>query len=353
MALPGSALILPALVLALLTAGCSTSRSGSSKSGSAQTVTITDMLGRKVTMPKTIHRVLALHPIPTGLLAILAPQEQVGVDSYFQRSLKNHDLYTDAEYKRLSSLPVTGVYFTGLSIEEILALHPDVVITMVNDKNIDKEQQQTGIPFFAVSKAPTSSYETSIRLVGKIVGQQKRADAMADFWAKTVQSVEDTAVKATRHPTVLYTGKNGHTTSVPGKNTVFGSTIDTAGGQSIGDQLSSAFASNESNPVSMEQIVEWNPDVIIASGAASRNTIMTDPQWHALKAVRAGHIYAPRAFAGLDGLQAVLGMVWTQGVLLEGDDPAAEAHLTSVMQSYYQLFYDHTLTAAQIAQPAR
>lgn len=248
---------------------------------------------------------------------------------------------------------MTGVYCTGLSIEQILALHPDVVITMVSDKNIDKEQQQTGIPFFAVSKAPTPSYATSIRLIGQIVDQQKRADEMADFWTKTVQSVQDTTGKATRHPTVLYVGKSGNTPSTPGKNTVFGSTIDTAGGQNVGDQLPSAFASKESNAVSMEQIVNWNPDVIIASRAANKDRIMTDPQWHALKAVQAKHVYSPRTFAGLDGLQAVLGMVWTQGVLLEGDDDAAEAHLTSLMQSYYNLFYGHTLTAAQIAEPAR
>jgi iron complex transport system substrate-binding protein len=351
--LPGPALILSALVLMLLVADCSASSSSLDKAGPGGTITMTDMLGRKVTMPKTIHRVLALHPIPTGLLAILAPEDQVSVDSYFQRSLKTHDLYTDAEYKRLSNLPVTGVYFTGLSIEQILELHPDVVITMVSDKNIEKEQEQTGIPFFAVSKAPTSSYATSIRLVGQIVGQQKRADEMADFWAKTVQSVQDATAKATHHPTVLYVGKNGTTPGTPGRNTVFGSTIDTAGGQSVGDQLPSAFASNESNPVSMEQVMNWNPEVIIASGTANKDRIMADPQWHPLNAVQTRRVYAPRAFAGLDGLQAVLGMVWTQGVLLEGDNDAAEAHLTALMQTYYQLFYGHTLTAEQVAEPAR
>lgn len=326
---------------------------GSNEHEAGGTVTITDMLGRKVTMPKTIHRVLALHPIPTGLLAIMAPQEQVSVDSYFHRSLETHEFeYTAAEYKRLSSLPVTGVYFNGLSTEQILVLHPDVVITMRGDTNIEKEQQQTGIPFFAVSKAPTSSYATTIRLVGQIVGQQKRGDEMADFWAKTTQSVQDKAAKASHHPTVLYTGKNGNMTGTPGKNTVFGSTLDTAGGQNVGDQLPQAFAARESNTVSMEQVAQWNPDIIIASGAEAKNKIMTDPQWRMLKAVEARRVYVPRAFAGLDGLQAVLGMVWVQGVLLEGDDAAAEAHLTSVMQSYYKLFYGHTLTAAQIAQPA-
>ncbi len=335
------------VALALLSAGCP----GMGESGG--TVTITDMLGRKVTMPRTIHRVLALHPIPTGLLAIMAPQAQVSVDSVFQRSLKTHgSLYTTDEYERLTHLPVTGVYFNGMSAEQILELHPDVVITMVGDSNIDREQQQTGIPFFAVSKAPTSSYETTIRLVGQIVGEQKRADEMADFWAKTVQSVEDTAAKASRHPTVMYVGKNANTLGVPGRNTVFGSSIDTAGGQNVGDQLPAAFASRESNTVSIEQVVRWNPDVIIASRAATREEIMTNPQWSTLRAVQAGHVYTPRAFAGLDGLQAVLGMVWVQGVLLQGDDSTAEAHLTPVMQSYYKLFYGHALTAEQIAEPA-
>ena len=341
------------IMLAVFAAGCSSSKNTAESKGSGATVTITDMLGRKVTMPKTIHHILALHPIPTGLLAIMAPQDQVSIDQVFQKSLKNNQpQYTTEEFNRLSGLPVTGVYFMGLSTEQILKLHPDVVITMVGDTNIDKEQQQTGIPFFAVSKAPTSDYETTIRLVGQIVGQQKRANEMADFWAKTVQSVQDASAKATQHPSVMYTGKNGNTTNIPGKNTVFGSTIDTAGGQNVGDQLPSADASNEDNAVSIEQIVKWNPDIIIAAGAATKNKMMTDPQWASLQAVQGHHVYAPRAFAGLDGLQAVLGMVWAQGVVLDGDDAAAEAHLTSVMQDYYKLFYGHTLTSAQIAQEA-
>lgn len=339
--------------LALLAATCPASSGGSNTGESGGTVTITDMLGRKVTMPRTIHRVLTLHPIPTGLLAIMAPQDQVSVDSVFERSLKTHgSLYTPAEYQRLSNLPVTGVYFNGMSAEQILELHPDVVITMVGDTNIDKEQQQTGIPFFAVSKAPTSSYETSIRLIGRIIGQQERADEMADFWAKTVRSVQDAAAKATRHPTVMYVGKNANTIGIPGRNTVFGSTIDTAGGQNVGDHLPTAFAARESTTVSLEQVVNWNPEVIIASGAGIREEIMTNPQWHALHAVQAGRVYTPRAFAGLDGLQAVLGMVWVQGVLLDGDDAAAETRLTSAMQNYYKLFYGHALTAGQVMEPA-
>ncbi len=342
------------LVILALLLSVGAAFSGSSANGpSGGTVTLTDMLGRKVTMPKTIRRVLALHPIPTGLLALLAPQAQVAVDSFFQRPGKTRDsLFTSDESIRLGKLPVVDVYFRHPGAEEILALHPDLVITMIADANIEEEQQLTGIPYFAVSKAPTSSYENTIRLIGQIVGQKKRADEMADFWANTVQSVQDRAAKAPYRPTVLYTGKNGNSLSAPGRNTVFGSTLDTVGGRSVGDELPAAFASKETNTVSLEQILAWNPDVIIASGASARNKIMTDPQWHSLKAVQAGRVYAPRAFAGLDGLQAVLGMVWAQGVLLDGDNAAAEAHLTSVMQTYYKLFYGHTLTAAQIAQPA-
>jgi iron complex transport system substrate-binding protein len=338
-------------VLLLLVAVCSASSNSSDKGGFGGTVTITDMLGRQVTMPKTVHRILALHPIPTGLLAILAPQQQVSVDAVFQRSLKNSEsLYTVAEYRRLNNLPVTGVYFSGLSTEQLLSLQPDVVITLAGDTNIDKAQQLTGIPFFAVSKAPTSSYETTIRLIGQIVGQQKRANELADFWAQTTQSVKDRAAKVSYHPTVLYT-RSGDSLSVPGKNTVFGSSIDTAGGQNLGDQLPPDFAQRESAAVTLEQVVTWNPEVIITSGA-TREKILADPVMHKLKAVQTGRVYTPRAYAGLDGLQALLGLVWTQCVLLDGNSAAAEDHVTSVMQSYYKLFYGHTLTAEQIARPA-
>jgi iron complex transport system substrate-binding protein len=341
------------VVVLLALTGCGAG--GGHGTAKAQSVTITDMLSRQVRIPKDIRRVLALHPIPTTLLELLAPRQIVSVDAVFALSLNPDDArFSPTQMSSLKSLPVTGVYFKGLDPEQLVRLRPDVVITMTGDTNIDREQTRTGIPFFAVSKVPTQSYERTIRLIGQIVGRGERADQMAAFWTRQVASVKaKTATVATgRRPTTMYTGKNGDIFGIPGKDTVFGSTIDAAGGSYIGKALSTGHAGTENNPVSVEQIVRWDPDVIIVASTRAKDAITGDPRWRTIKAIRDGRVYVPPRYAGLDGLQAVLGMVWTQGVLLGPDDPNTRATLAAITQDYYRLFYGHPLTPAQIGQLA-
>lgn len=344
-----------AIVVAVMCfAGCS-SYSPEAGGNSSRTITITDMLGRNVRMPKDIHRILALHPIPTTLLELLGPEQIVSVDTVFTRSLKSDDArFSPLQMSSLKSLPVTGVYFKGFDPEQIVRLHPDVVITMTGDTNIDREQKRTAIPFFAVSKTPTSSYETTIRLIGLILGQDGRAKLMAAFWAQTIASVEakTATVAASQRPSVMYTGRNGDILGIPGKATVFGSTIETAGGSYVGKELPAAQAGTENNPLGIEQIVAWDPDVIIVASTGARDKMMQDPRWRTINAVQDGRVYVPPRYGGLDGLQAVLGMVWTQSVLLDHDRVNARAALAAVTQNYYRLFYGHTLTSTQIDQLA-
>ena len=338
----------------VLLAGCSATVTDAGTT-EAQTVTITDMAGRQVTIPRAVHRILALHPIPSTLLEILAPDQIVGIDAVLSRSLNGDDArFSAQQLSALRSLPVTGVYFRGFDAEQLIRLHPDLVITMTGDKNIDREQQRTGIPFVAVSKTPTSDYEQTIRLIGQIVGARDRADAMAAFWSQTVAAVRarTATVPAGGRPRVMYTGKNGDLLGIPGKDTVFGSSITAAGGNYVGEALPAGHTLAENNPVSIEQIVSWDPAVLIVASIRARDAIVNDPRWRTVKAVQDGRVYVPPRYAGMDGLQAVLGMVWAQGVLLGSDDAEAHASLTATMQRYYQLFYGHRLTADQLDQLA-
>jgi iron complex transport system substrate-binding protein len=190
--------------------------------------------------------------------------------------------------------------------------------------------------------------------IGQIVGRADRANRMAAFWARHVAAVQarTATVSTSRRPKVMYTGKSGDILGIPGKQTVFGSTIDAAGGRYLGDQLPAARADTENNPVSIEQIVTWNPDVVIVASTGAKVKVLQDPRWRTIKAVRDGHVYVPPQYGGLDGLQAVLGMVWTQSVVLEHDDAGARAAFKAVTQSYYTLFYGPSLTSTQIDQLA-
>ncbi len=340
---------------ALLLVGCSSSTpsDGGSSQADASTRTVTDMLDRKVVVPQQVDRVLALHPIPTTLIARLAPDAQVSVDTVYQnRYLTDTSLqvYTPDRLTALKALPVTNVYFKEPSDEQLLELDPDVVITMVGDQQIDERQDQLGIPTVAVSKSPIAVYEQTIRLVGQVVGNEKDADAMADFWRDTAAAVqtETDKVPQSERPTVMYTGQNGNLLVTPGSSTVFGTSITQAGGKNVGDSLSGTDV--EANEISIEQVIAWDPDIIIAASQEVKDQIMAAPEWAPLSAVQNDKVVVPPAYASMDGLTAVVGMVWAQGVLLHGDDADAQDHLAEVMREYYTLYFERDITDAEIAQ---
>lgn len=337
---------------ALMLVGCAGDTPSDDRSD-ATTRTVTDMLDREVVVPQQVDRILALHPIPTTLIARLAPGAQVSVDTVYQnRYLTDTSLpvYPADRLAALTSLPVTNVYFKDPSAEQLLELDPDVIITMVGDPQVDERQNQLGIPTVAVSKSPIAAYEQTIRLVGQVVGNEKDADAMADFWRDTaaaVQAETDTVPEGER-PTVMYTGQNGNLLVTPGSDTVFGTSIGQAGGKNLGDSLSGT--DNESNEITVEQVIAWDPDVIIAASQEVKDQIMTLPEWAPLSAVSNDQVFVPPAYASMDGLTAIVGMVWAQGVLLHGDDADARAHLAEVMREYYTLYFGFDITDDQIAQ---
>lgn len=326
-------------------------------SPSPATIVLTDMLDRQVTVPSQTTHILALHPIPSFILWRLAPDKQVSVDWVFQRRYLADDApgyFSDAEFERLKQLPVTGTYFKGLNPEQIAALTPDVVVTMQGDAQVDRLQEQLSIPFFAVSKEPLANYAETIRLLGKITGNEADAEKMAQFWDRTIQEVtaESSKIPDDQRLNVLYVGQSDNILATPGKETVFGSSIDLAGGNNLGDQLTDNPKS-EHIAISPEQILQWNPDVIIAMTGTAKNLIMDDPAWQSLDAVKAGKVYVPPEFGGMDGIDAIMGLVWFQGILLHDNDAAFQQSFAEKMKEFHSLFYKRDITPEEIARPAK
>ncbi len=338
-----------AVVMALvMLSGCQKIGKANSSSNS-----ITDFDQRTVTMPAQVNRVLGLHPVSTYAIWRLAPDKLISVDWVFQwmylQSTSTKYL-SDADIAKLSKLPVTGTFFAKMNTEQVISLKPDVIITLDSDINVDKLQQQAKIPVVAVGKEPLSGYEDTFRMVGKIVGNGQEADKLADFWDKTLKTAQAETAKVpdSKKLKVFYTGKLGNVLTTVGKNTIMGSVIDMAGGINLGDQLSDT--GNESATVSMEQILAWNPDIIIVATEGGKQQIMNDPRWKNLTAVKEGKVYVPPQYGDLDSVQSILGLVWTQGLLLHNNDAASKAYLAQEMKAYYPLFFNRQITDQQINQ---
>lgn len=346
----GAAIVLSLTVLA----GCSKAVVTSDKTTPTQ-VTIKDMVGRDVTIPSNVQKILALHPIPSYFLYRLAPDNVVSKDMVFDTRYLGKDsvkVYSEADREKLSKLPTTGVYFKGLNPEQLLQIKPDVLITMTKDPKINDLETKVNIPIIAISKDTMADYEASMRLIGKIVGNETEANKLADYWQKTISEVKSKASKipSDKRAKVFFAGANG-VLSTPGAQTIMASIVETAGGNNVAKGLT-GNQTDESLTVSLEQILKWNPEVIIVGTQKAKDQIMTDAAWKEITAVKNNKVYVQSRYASLDGVTALMGLTWLEGKLYSNDSEF-NPYFENKMKEFYLLFHNYPINPDQIKEVAK
>ena len=318
-------------------------------------VQIKDMAGREVTIPSNVKRILALHPIPSYFLYRLAPDKVVSKDMVFDTRYLGKDsikVYSDADREKLSKLPTTGVYFKGLEPEQLLQLKPDLIISMTKDPKINDLATKVNIPIIAVSKDTMADYEETMRLIGKIVGNETEANKLADYWQKTIDEVKSkvSLIPSDKRVKVFFAGANGVLTT-PGAKTIMASIVETAGGDNVAKGLT-GNQTDESLTVSLEQILKWNPEVIIVGTQKGKEQIMSDAAWKEIAAVKNNKVYVQSRYASLDGVTALMGLAWLEGKLYTNDSEFTP-YYERTMKEYYLLFHNYPITPEQIVEVAK
>lgn len=269
-------------------------------------VTLTDGLRRKVTLAGPAQRIVSLAPSNTEILyAIGAGPQVVGRD-------ETSDFPT-----MVTSLPTVGGY-SGFSTENIVALHPDLVLAGgINTPELVASLQQLGITVFYLSN-PTTLEEmfTNLETVAKLTGREIDAETLVSSLKARLAAVDEKIATVTTRPSVYYeidaTDPTKPYTYGPGS---FGDLlIQRAGGTNVGSSLSSQFAQ-----ISLEQLVVAKPSIIILGDSAYGTTadiVKQRPGWEGITAVKNSQIFpfddnlvsrpGPRMIIGLEELAKLL-----------------------------------------------
>ncbi|AKJ38116.1 MULTISPECIES: ABC transporter substrate-binding protein [Methanosarcina] len=308
---------------------------------------ITDLAGRNITLPADITRISVLHPIPCQMVWRLAPEKLVSADKQFTERL---EFMSDNEEKRLLALPINGEFHSDMNVEDLLAVSPQVVITLTKDTKIESEQKKVGIPFVAASKDTLEEIADSWRFIGKIVGNEKEGNELGDYWDETIKKVTNQTSKINDSDKLKVYYAQPDVTKTVGSRTIMASIISLAGGISFMEanpQMESANTSEEIQ-VSLEQIYQWNPDVIITKTAKGRDEILSKDAWKDIAAVKNKRVYASTKYEMLDRTQSLMGLLWTAKVLYPDK---VKIDLDKEVKTFYSKVYlDNNVTNDQISQ---
>ena len=275
------------LCVSLLLACCSQS----SAAATPKTRKITDAAGRVVEIPYQVNRVVDLWPANHGMVLLLGGADKlVGTVAMAQKQPWLQKLYP-----RIKSLPVVANIPNDVNIETLLSLHPDVIL-MSYAGGMPSWMDKVAAVHIPVVLMPAVTFDdikATILLTGEVLGP-KQAAAGRDF-AKYYQDNIDrvravtAAIPKERRPKVLHSMQSG-VLAIDGVDSLIDNWINIAGGTNAAFDVKGL-----GKIVTLEQVIKWNPDVIICGTApnmANRRKIMTDPQWSGIKAVKNGQVYA-------------------------------------------------------------
>lgn len=312
--------LLLAVVLVLTGCGATTAASSSQAASSAVQsssqpaaaqfpVTVTDALGRTVTIEAEPERIVSGYYITSSMLIALGLKDKaVGIEA----KADTRPIYALAAPDMLE-LPNVGTA-KEFDLEGCAALEPNLVILPVKLKDSAAALEQLGITVVAVNPENVEQLYDTIEMIGAATGTTERAQKLIDFSKERYTMLEELA-KLEEKPNV-YLGGNASLLSTAGAKMYQNSMIEAAGGVNVAAELEDSYWAE----VSYEQLLAWNPDVIVLAPGATYTVadVLADPQLSGVKAVTNGAVYQmPQSIEAWDSPvpSTVLGSLWLASVL--------------------------------------
>ncbi|WP_088189339.1 ABC transporter substrate-binding protein [Desulfosporosinus sp. FKA] len=346
-----------AVILTFSIAGCSTTSatqpaSQSPSAAASDKREITDMLGNKVKIPAKVNKVFCTSPIGTYIVYTLAPNKLLGWNS---KMSEDELKYISPKYKNLQVLGGNMGGQNTFNTEAITALSPDIILDFAyNGQTSDMVTElgkQTGIPVVIMDSALKST-AASYRLLGKILGVEDRGNMLADYVQKSLDRTAAMVAKVPADEKVkIYYAESADGLKTDGNDSMHTEVINFVNATNVVTMDTSSTGKGAS--VSMEQVLKWNPDVILANsrmgGSDFLKTIYSDKTWADVKAVQNKRIYVPASlpFGWFDRppcIARVIGVEWLAAKLYPD---YVKVDLKSDVKNFYKTFYGVEITDAQ------
>ena len=300
-------ILLPIIALALLLSACATPATPTA-APTAEAITLTDGLGRQVVLAAPAQRIVSLAPSNTEIVfALGAGAQLVGRDEY-------SDYPAEA-----ASVPSVGSLYPNVNAEAIVALKPDLVLAAgITNPDDVKALADLGLTVYTTSYASAlDDVYGDILAVGKLTGHTADAEKLVADMKVRVEAISvKTAPLATR-PKVFYETDDSDPSSpwTRGPNSYAEALINLAGGINVG-----SVGNAQDFQMSLEEIVNQNPDIIIFSHASysgrAPEQVMARPGWGTIAAIKNGAVFSidsnlvdrpgPRVVDGLEALAKLI-----------------------------------------------
>lgn len=244
-------------------------------------IEITDVTGRTVTLKKPAERVVlqwsgAGGPFFTiaALMGKDTPKVIAGMDTSLQDYRADMWKHFTEEMPELTKIPVVGtVGDKTFNVEQVIALHPDVIFIPVDlkdqyESDAKPKLDEAGVQTIYIDyhAEQLDKHQKSIEAIGKALGKEERAAEISQFYMDHVTKILDRIKtihkpKPTVYIEVGMKGPEEFSNSFSG-NYSWGALATLCGADVITKDVVKRTA-----PINPEFVIEKDPDIIMIMGS--------------------------------------------------------------------------------------
>lgn len=320
----------------------------------AETREITDMAGRKVTVPtaENIESVFSAGPVAAIFLYMVAPDKLLGWN--YELNDVEKSIILD-KYQDLSNFGMGD----AVNYEAVIAANPTIAINSgkINDAMVsdcDALSESLGIPVVAVDNELNNSVE-AFRFMGELLGVEDHAEELAQYAEQVFTDINALSDIPEEKKVSVYFGNGEDSLETAPRGSQHAQILDAINAVNVADL---ELGDGSRVQISAEQLLAWDPDVIVVngepkadkSGSSAAEDILSNPDYASLKAVQDQKVYGtPNApFSWVDrpaGPNRLIGMRWFSALIYP---EYIKCDINEEIHKFFDLFYHVDLSDEQL-----
>lgn len=322
---------------------------------------VTDDTGREVEvpLPSTLGKVYFTSALAQIFCFTMAPDLLAGTAIPFTKDQLDFLPVGSEGLAYMGSLNQGGIIDTEalrLSGTQLVFSISGTDLTDVNVSDALKLQEETGIPVFLIDGSFDQIGDT-YRLLGTCLGRAERAEELAEYCEHIYRNVTQAVAQVPANQRIRYYFAEGpeglQTESNVSQHSL---AFQVAGGLNVAGDAVPTLGHDDLSGVSVEQIVSWDPEVIISWDWETRGgadqLIRASSAWSGISAVRNGRVYAmphvPFPFCDRPpGVNRFLGIQWLANLFYPD---YYDVDMVEVVRNFCSTCYWRDISRAQAEQ---
>jgi len=324
-------------------------------------IVVTDHAGRQVTLPAEVNRVVVadIYPMASVITVYLGSAEKlVGIHPVCMSAAKSGLL--GEIFPEILEADTSFMTGSDLNVEQLLNLDPDVVFCGAGNSELMSALENAGIPAVGVSPSKweydiLETYDQWAALLGQMFPESDKSKEISAYSQEVYDMIQDRVkdIPEEDKKDILFLFQYDDQEIVTSGKSFFGQFwCEAVGGRNVAEVVE---ADNSNAIISMEQIYEWDPELIFVTNFTSvqpddlyKNAIGGD-DWSTVTAVKDKEVYklplgSYRSYT--PSADTPVTLLWMARKVYP--DLFSDIDMTQEVKDYYQELYGIQLTDEQV-----